>query len=245
MLLDLRTRTIGRITRRLASRTVPAPAGRHDYKTVWTALSGTEDGATFWVQGSAEEAELERTATSDLHRLQRVLQVTPDDDVFEIGCGVGRLGTVLAPLCRTWTGCDVSPRMLEYAAKRLETFPNVRFVEVSGYDLQPVGSESVDAVYCTVVFMHLTEWDRYSYVEEAYRILRPGGRLYIDNISLTTGYGWNFFQGSRAYEATQRPPQIGSTSTPQEFEAYLQHAGFTSSSIEIVDDAWVVGRGVK
>jgi ubiquinone/menaquinone biosynthesis C-methylase UbiE len=135
--------------------------------------------------------------------------------------------------------------MLEYAARRLARFPNVGFVEVSGYDLRPVGSESVDAVYCTVVFMHLTEWDRYAYVEEAYRILRPGGRLYIDNISLTTDYGWKFFQSSSTYEPTKRPPQIGSTSTPQEFDAYLQRAGFSTSSVEIVDDAWVVGRGVK
>ena len=245
MLLDLRTRTIGRIAGRLIGRKVPAPAGRHDYKTVWTALSDTEDAAKAWVQGSAEEAELQRTATYDSQRLLRSLQVTPDDDVLEIGCGVGRLGTVLAPLCRTWTGCDVSPRMLQYAAKRLEAFPNVRFVEVSGYDLQPVVSESVDAVYCTVVFMHLSEWDRYSYVEEAYRTLRPGGRLYVDNISLTTEFGWNFFQSSRTYEPTQRPPQIGSTSTPQELEAYLQHAGFTSSSVEVIDEAWVVGRGIK
>lgn len=225
--------------------TAPTPAVRHDYKAVWTALSATEEAARTWVQGSPEEDELRRTATQDAVRLQRFLQVTPGDDVLEIGCGVGRLATVLAPSCHTWTGCDVSPRMLEYAARRLDGVPNVRFVEVTGYDLQPVGSESVDAVYCTVVFMHLTEWDRYGYVEEAYRILRPGGRLYIDNISLTTDFGWKFFQSSRTYEPSERPPQIGSASTPQEFDVYLRQAGFGSSSVEIVDDAWVVGRGVK
>lgn len=243
--MALRTRILGRIRRLVAAPRAPAPAARHDYKTVWTALSGTEDTAKAWVQGSAEEAELRRTAAYDSQRILQSLQLTADDDVLEIGCGVGRLGTVLAPVCRTWTGCDVSPGMLEYASRRLEAFPNVRFVEVSGYDLQPVESSSVDAVYCTVVFMHLTEWDRYGYVEEAHRILRPGGRVYIDNISLTTDYGWSFFQSSRTYAPTQRPPQIGSTSTPQEFEAYLHHAGFTSSSVEIVDESWVVGRGVR
>jgi len=236
---------MARIRGRAGGDADPVPAVRDDYKAVWTALSVTEDAAKTWVQGSSEEAQLERTARQDFERLQRFLRVTAHDDVLEIGCGVGRLGTVFAPLCRSWTGCDVSPGMLEYAARRLRGFPNVGFVEVSGFDLQPIGTKSVDAVYCTVVFMHLTEWDRYGYVEEAYRILRPGGRLYIDNVSLTTDFGWKFFQSSRTYEPAKRPPQIGSTSTPQEFDAYLQHAGFEFSSVEIVDDSWVVGHGVK
>lgn len=218
---------------------------RHEYKRVWTALSTTADEAKFWAQGSTDETELERTARNDVQRLQRLLRFTPDDDVLEIGCGVGRVGKVLAPLCRTWTGCDVSPHMLRHAARRLEGLPNVRFVELSGYDLRPVPAESVDAVYCTVVFMHLTEWDRYNYIEESQRVLRPGGRLYVDNISLTTDYGWNFFETSRRYEPAKRPPQIGSTSTPQEFDVYLCRAGFSTWSVEIVDEAWVVGLGVK
>jgi ubiquinone/menaquinone biosynthesis C-methylase UbiE len=229
---------------RLVGRPLPA-ASRHHYKHVWTALSATEDAAKLWVQGSTDEAELDRTARNDAERFQRVLHITLDDDVLEIGCGVGRVGKALAPLCRTWIGCDVSPRMLRYAARRLEGLPNVRFVEISGYDLQPIPAESVDVVYCTVVFMHLTEWDRYNYIEEARRVLRPGGRLYVDNISLTTDYGWNFFQASRRYEPARRPPQIGSTSTPQEFEVYLRRAGFASWSVDIVDEAWVVGLGVK
>lgn len=220
-------------------------AARHDYKRVWTALSATEDAAKFWVQGSTDEAELERTARYDVERLQRMLHITPDDDVLEIGCGVGRVGKALAPRCRTWIGCDVSPRMLRHAARRLEGLTNVRLVELSGYDLRPIRDESVDVVYCTVVFMHLAEWDRYGYIEEARRVLRPGGRLYVDNISLTTDYGWNFFEASRRYEPANRPPQIGSTSTPQEFEAYLQRAGFTTWSVAVVDEAWVVGLGVK
>jgi ubiquinone/menaquinone biosynthesis C-methylase UbiE len=244
---DMSLKTTLRRAAAAAARLVrPAPpGGRHDYKRVWTALSATEDAARFWVQGSTDEAELERTARYDVQRLQRALQIAPDDDVLEIGCGVGRVGKALAPLCRTWIGCDVSPHMLRHAARRLEGLPNVRLVELSGYDLRPIEDESVDVVYCTVVFMHLAEWDRYSYIEEARRVLRPGGRLYADNISLTTDYGWNFFQTSRRYEPSQRPPQIGSTSTPQEFEVYLRRAGFASWSVDVVDEAWVVGLGVK
>jgi SAM-dependent methyltransferase len=230
---------------RLRGRRDLSRLSRHQYKDVWTELSRTADGATFWVQCSTDEETLERTASYDIGRLQRGLRVTKDEDVLEIGCGVGRLGKVFAPICRSWTGCDVSPNMLAHAARRLKAFPNVRFVELSGYDVRPVPDASLDAVYCTVVFMHLTEWDRYNYIEDARRILKPGGRLYVDNIALTTDYGWNIFQGTRAIDPFKRPPQIGSTSTPQEFEVYLSRAGYSSWHVEIVDEAWVVGTATK
>jgi len=41
-----------------------------------------------------------------------------------------------------------------------------------------------------VVFMHLESWDRYNYISEAFRALRPGGRIYVDNINLCSDGGW-------------------------------------------------------
>ena len=222
-----------------------AKVSRQFYKQVWTNLSQTEGDAKIWVQGSEDEALMVESAGNELKRLQSMVGVNKTDDMLEIGCGVGRVGKVLAPICKTWTGCDVSANMLTYAAKRLQAFSNVRFVELSGYDLKPVASESMDVIYSTVVFMHLSEWDRYNYIEDAHRVLRPGGRLYVDNISLTTGYGWKFFQSSRAIPPFERPPQIGSTSTPQEIEVYLNRAGYRNIKVSIVDDAWVIGCAVK
>ena len=220
-------------------------ARRQDYKRVWSALSLTEDFAKAGVQGTADEGTLERSAAYDVeHRLNPLLHITNDDAVLEIGCGVGRLGKVIAPMCRHWTGCDVSPRMLGFARARLSGLANVSFVEVSGFELSPVPNDSQDVVYSTVVFMHLAEWDRFGYVEEARRVLKPGGRLYIDNIALTTEYGWRFFSDSR-HVGRHRPPHVGSVSTQEEFGVYLARAGFSRFETRIVDDAWVVGYAVK
>ena len=155
--------------------------------------------------GLDDDETLDKTAANDLERFGRHLKFDSTTDILEIGCGVGRLGKVFAQRCHTWTGCDVSPHMLEHARRRLAAFTNVRFVELSGYDLTPIADNSVDIVYCTVVFMHLSEWDRYNYIVEAHRVLKPGGQLYVDNISLTTGTGWTFFESSRPIRPAQPP----------------------------------------
>jgi cyclopropane fatty-acyl-phospholipid synthase-like methyltransferase len=220
-------------------------ANRNQYKQVWTALSQTENDAKFWVQNTTDEATLAQSAAYDFTRLLRGMHLNADSQVLEIGCGVGRLGQQFAPQCHTWTGCDVSPNMLQHAQRRLAQFDNVRLVEISGYDLRPIADETQDVIYSTVVFMHLAEWDRYNYILEAKRALKPGGQLYIDNVSLTTDYGWKVFEMARAYPPGQRPAHVSSASTPQEFEAYLSRAGFSSWQVDLVDDAWVVGMAVK
>ncbi|HLA00876.1 MAG TPA: class I SAM-dependent methyltransferase [Thermodesulfovibrionales bacterium] len=253
MLRSILRPVIRRVRRAFSSLSPSAskPAGsqdkgksRSEYKAVWNNLSDTEDRAKMHVSGYVEEEKYLHAANETKKSLDATVGIKPDDEILEIGCGVGRVGMVLAPLCKRWTGCDVSGNMLKHAAKRLSKFKNVRLIEISGFDLKPVPDASVDVLYCTVVFMHLEEWDRYNYVLEAYRVLRPGGRIYIDNFSLCSEEGWSVFETHRAIPATQRPPHISKSSTPQEIETYLTKAGFKSVRVE-QNKLWVYGWGLK
>jgi SAM-dependent methyltransferase len=242
-------RTVDRIRQRLAARRTGGGNGatraeRSAYKATWTDLSTTVDQAKMHVAGYVEEDKFRSSAEDTKKVLLATVGIGADDVVLEIGCGVGRVGQVLAPLCKQWIGCDVSPNMLKHAAERLSGLRNVRFVELSGYDLAPVADQSVDVVYCTVVFMHLDEWDRYRYVLEARRVLRPGGRIYIDNFNLCGEDGWAVFDRHRAIRPEQRPAHISVSSTPQELETYLKKAGFQSVTIES-DSLWARGWGRK
>jgi SAM-dependent methyltransferase len=82
-----------------------------------------------------------------------------------------------------------------------------------------------------VVFMHLETWDRYNYVLEAARVLRPGGRLYVDNVNLCSEEGWAVFEAHRRFPPDARPPHITECSTPQELETYLKRAGFAETQV--------------
>ena len=199
---------------------------RSDYKGVWTALSGSLSSAKMHVSGTEDEAVVETSGAGTSAFLLDKVGIAPTDVVLEIGCGIGRVGKHLAGRCRRWIGADVSPNMLKFAAERLGDFANVEFVELSGNDLRPIPDNSIDVVYCTVVFMHLEGWDRYGYVEEAFRVLRPGGKLYVDNVNLCSDAGWSIFETHRKFPPAERPDHITVCSTPEELVEYLKRAGF-------------------
>src|SRR2546423_15484452 len=217
---------------------------RSEYKKVWSALSTTEEQAKLHVIGVTDEAALQATGEETLRFLQDSVGIGKNDVVLEIGCGIGRVGRLVAPICRKWIGCDVASNMLSLTAERLRDLANVELKEISGYDLSGVADASVDVVYCTVVFMHLESWDRYNYILEAFRVLRPNGRIYIDNINLCSDGGWKVFETHRAMLPTSRPPHMTQNSTPQEIETYLQRAGFSDVQVR-TDDDWIRASGVK
>ena len=219
---------------------------RGDYKATWNALSGSKQDAYLYVAGYTDEEKFHADAEDTIDILRETVGVRPEDVVLEIGCGVGRVGRVLAPLVKEWIGCDVSANMLKLAGRRLLGIPNTRLQEISGYDLQPIPDASVDVVYTTVVFMHLEEWDRYNYILEAKRVLRPGGRFYCDNVDLASPAGWAVFDESRkTFQPRERPAQISKCSTQPEIDAYLRHAGFADVQVAGRLNFWVYGWGVK
>jgi SAM-dependent methyltransferase len=218
---------------------------RSNYKGTWSALATTHDDAEFWVAGYTDEPQLEITGNHTVDILREYVGVKPTDDFLEIGCGIGRVGKVLAPQVKSWTGADISAGMIEVAKRRTADLPNVRFQELSGVGLSEFADESFDVVYCTVVFMHLFEWDRYAYVKEARRVLRPGGRCHFDNVDITSSHGKQFFADSAAYPLDSRPPQIGMVSSGDELRCYGEWAGYENIEIHRFDDAWVSLNATK
>src|SRR5437870_966785 len=124
------------------------PRARAQYKDVWNSVSRSEDAAKISVAGYTDEAEFKKTGEQTRNLLQQCVGVNSTDTILEIGCGVGRVGLALAPHCKEWIGADVSENMLGHVRKRLGAFRNVRTVPLSGYDLTPIESGSIDLVYC-------------------------------------------------------------------------------------------------
>lgn len=214
------------------------------YKETWNQLAATHESAMIHVAGYTDEAQLKIATDITLKWLEQTIGISASDTFLEIGCGVGRVGRELAPLVKHWIGTDVSESMLHHAQARLKGLANISLTPTNGHDLSAIPDASVDAVYCTVVFMHLQEWDRYAYVKEAYRILRPGGRFFCDNANIDSDAGWAVFEASASVPPEQRPVHLSRCSSEPELRTYLRRAGFENIRTHF-GGVWVVARGEK
>lgn len=96
--------------------------------------------------------------------------------VLEIGCGTGAISRVLAgrPEVAEVVGIDPSPLLLVKARHLSSGVPGLSFTEADGRDL-PVLSGTFDGVVLHTVLSHVPGPEHV--LAEAFRVLRPGGRL--------------------------------------------------------------------
>jgi SAM-dependent methyltransferase len=200
---------------------------RRQYSEVWDALAASPSLARTAACGHEDERRLRSSAEIPVKNLIELADVRPQDDILEFGCGVARIGLELAPRCRTWTGVDVSGNMLATAAQRLQGVNNTRLVKLQRIGLDQLQSNSFDLTYSTNMLAHLDEMDRWRYVKDAFRVLRPGGRLCIDNVDIESEEGWGAFsRGAESSQESERPPYLPTPSTAAELSTYALRAGF-------------------
>jgi ubiquinone/menaquinone biosynthesis C-methylase UbiE len=199
---------------------------RRQYAEVWNSLMDSSHMPRVAASRVPDQEELGPSTAQCLQSLLELAAVGHDDDVLEIGCGTGRVGLKLAPYCRHWTGADISAKMLAVASDRLRALQNIRLTQLQG-DLGAFAANSFDVVYSTSVLGHLDEMDRWRYVEEAFRVLRPGGRLLVDNIDIQSEDGWSMFLNDvNRYHGLERPSYMPRFSTASELVNYAERAGF-------------------
>ena len=102
-----------------------APPASSNYKDFWNAKAQTVTGAMIAVDGSADEDVLRLTGAYTKRQVELALQLQPGDRVFEIGCGVGRIGREIAPGVAAWHGLDIADNMVAVTRERLAAYPNV------------------------------------------------------------------------------------------------------------------------
>ncbi len=100
----------------------------------------------------------------------------PEHSVVDVGCGPGRLALALREVHPgPYLGTEVVGSLLR-EARRVAARPGWRFAEVDGLTI-PAPDQSADFVCFFSVLTHLLHEHAYLYLEEARRVLKPGGRI--------------------------------------------------------------------
>src|SRR5690606_2507726 len=116
------------------------------------------------------------------HELKALVGERSFQSMVDLGTGTGRLLELFAPLYRRAVGIDLSREMLAVARANLDR-AGVTHAQVRLGDLYtpPVDRNASDLVTMHQVLHYLE--DPAAAIEEAARLLRPGGRLVIDDFA--------------------------------------------------------------
>lgn len=98
---------------------------------------------------------------------------------LDFGCGVGRLTAALIAHFAEVTGVDISPAMLERAARFNGADGRCRYLHNDTADLRAFGDGSFDLVYSSLVLQHIPPPLARAYLAEFVRVLRPGGAIML------------------------------------------------------------------
>lgn len=140
-------------------------------------------------------------------------------DVLEVGCGRG-VGTELIFEhfgAKTVHSIDLDPDMVRQAKLRLSHYPEST-LKLSVGDVSQIDAEdgSFDAVFDFGIIHHVPDWQ--GAVAEIFRVLKPGGQLYFEEVTSHALDRW-------FYRKFLKHPKTNRFSTPQ-FITELESQGF-------------------
>ena len=148
----------------------------------------------------------------------------PGETVVDLGSGAGFDALVsaerLGPEGR-FIGVDMTPEMLERARTNAVNAGHARTVEFREGLIEnlPVASDSVDVVISNCV-INLSP-DKAQVFREAYRVLKPGGRLAVSDIVLSEPLPPDIAKFAASWIAC-----VGGALTEDEYFGHMRAAGF-------------------
>jgi ubiquinone/menaquinone biosynthesis C-methylase UbiE len=112
------------------------------------------------------------SAKVKIDQMSKMLALSPEDQVLDIGCGNGRAVFFTRPSCAQMVAVDAGDH---FASEAMAT------VDLTRGDIRrlPFSDASFDKAYSLDVLEHLTEEGVRAMLTEARRVLRPGGLLFV------------------------------------------------------------------
>ncbi len=190
-----------------------------------------------WNASAASYAEMfEGQVTQSFTPLLDAVGVTNGTSLLDIATGPGLVAGTAAERGAVAQGIDFAEGMIE-AARQL--YPNLNFVQADAAEL-PFAEHTFDAATMSLALFMLPDPDKA--LEEALRVLKPGGRF------AATVWDWPvpgfeaFYGPFERYMGTEErlsgsPPLLGVADRPT-LAAYLERAGFQDVRVSSLPITW-------
>jgi SAM-dependent methyltransferase len=149
------------------------------------------------IDGSHDAVEFKENGERFLEYFKELCDLSPQETVLDVGCGVGRKAVPLTKYLdenTRYEGFDIVQEGIDWCNKRISTrYPNFHFqladVFNKRYNPQgtykaseyrfPFGDKSFDFVVLASVITHMLPEDVENYFSEVSRVLKPGGSCFI------------------------------------------------------------------
>jgi len=156
--------------------------------------------------------------------------------LIDVGCGSGRLAKPLAAWLRgRYLGTDVVPELIEHA-RTLVGRADWRFEVVDRIAI-PERDGQADMVCFFSVFTHLLHEQSYLYLEEARRVLKPGGRIVFSFLEFRIPSHWHVFENN-VRRGGDRP--LDMFVSRDGIEAWASHLGLTVEAVHPGDEPHII-----
>ena len=157
-------------------------------------------------------------------KLVREAHIENDQHVLDIGCGTGTLLLLIKESYPevTLTGLDGDAEVLAIAHRKLDKAGIDAQLDHTVADAMPYPDGSLDRVVSSLVFHHLESEVKRGALAEAFRVLRPGGRIAI----LDIGTPHSFF--TRLIAPIMRRLERAADNIDGRIPEFMREAGFSN-----------------
>lgn len=136
-----------------------------------------------------------------------------NENILDVACGNGSLLKMISNKCDIkGYGIDISEKMIEYAERKC---PDMTF-QVSGCEDTSFNNQMFDVITVCAAYHHFPDVKAFS--KEAYRILKPHGRLYIAEVYIHFLFAYSVIHLSLC----QKQEMLNSI-LPKRYKVILKH----------------------